>query len=415
MVWGKAGSTTKTSASQLLDVTVSSNENNMMLRHIISSGNTAVYYRFNSDTGSNYAYGWSENGGAKSNSASQSRILYDTGGDAGDKFDIGYICNLSSEEKLIIGFQINEDISGAGNAPVRGKGVFKWANTSDSITSINNFNTDQSGNYDTDSNMSVLGSDVTPIAAVPAVGANLQNGSRFEETDTRKMYNLSELTFDDNFSTDKGWVSSGVQAKIDSNGYLLYDEDSDGNPHKIYYDIGTTLSDTKWLWRFKITTNTFTMNTDPTPQIVYIRISDNTDHRGSSNNEDAIGFSYRTSDGNQKYIRTTYSDGAIFGTTSNFSTQIATGTHYVQITRDSSTQFTVKLYSDSSYSTLVESKSITIPSTITSLRYLKIDNIDSDGTSNGRLIFHIDDMELYSGVNNISDTDYDKYWEEIGA
>ena len=193
MVWGKAGSTTKTSASQLLDVTVSSNENNMMLRHIISSGNTAVYYRFNSDTGSNYAYGWSENGGAKSNSASQSRILYDTGGDAGDKFDIGYICNLSSEEKLIIGFQINEDISGAGNAPVRGKGVFKWANTSDSITSINNFNTDQSGNYDTDSNMSVLGSDVTPIAAVPAVGANLQNGSRYEETDTRKMYNLDSI------------------------------------------------------------------------------------------------------------------------------------------------------------------------------------------------------------------------------
>ena len=81
-------------------------------------------------------------------------------------------------------------------------------------------------------------------------------------------------------------------------------------------------------------------------------------------------------------------------------TNIATGTHYVQITRDSSTQFTVKLYSDSSYSTLVESKSITIPSTIINLRYLKIDNINSDGTSNGRLIFHIDDMELYNGVTS---------------
>jgi len=194
MVWGKAGSTTKTSASQFLDVTVSSNENNMMLRHIISSGNTAVYYRFNSDTGSNYAYGWSENGGAKSNSTSQSRILYDTGGDAGDKFDIGYICNLSSEEKLIIGFQINEDASGAGNAPVRGKGVFKWANTSDSITSINNFNTDQSGNYDTDSNMSVVGSDVTPTAAI-TFPTNVQVGSRAEITDTRKIYYRDDIDF----------------------------------------------------------------------------------------------------------------------------------------------------------------------------------------------------------------------------
>jgi len=193
MVWGKAGSTTKTSASKLLDVTVSSNENIMMLRHIISSGNTAVYYRFNSDTGSNYAYGWSENGGGKSNSSSQSRILYDTGGDAGDKFDIGYICNLSSEEKLIIGFQINEDASGAGNAPVRGKGVFKWVNT-DSITSINNFNTDQSGNYDTGSNVTALGSDVTPTAG-SSFPSNIQVGSRAEITDTRKIYYRDDIDF----------------------------------------------------------------------------------------------------------------------------------------------------------------------------------------------------------------------------
>ena len=204
-------------------------------------------------------------------------------------------------------------------------------------------------------------------------------------------------TFQDDFSSDKGWVSSDAQAKIDSSGYLLFDEDGDGSAHIVYYDIGRTLSDTKWLWRFKLTTHTFSMNSDPTPQMVHIRISDNTTQRDVAS-EDAIGMSFRTSDGNQKYIRTTYSDGAIFGTTSNFSTQIATGTHYVQITRDSSTEFTVKLYSDSLYSTLVESKSVTIPSTITDLRYLKIDNYDNDGTGNGRMIFHIDDMEVYSGV-----------------
>ena len=206
-------------------------------------------------------------------------------------------------------------------------------------------------------------------------------------------------TIEDDFSTDKGWVSSGAQAKIDSSGYLLFDDDSDGSAHKIYYDIGRTLDDTKWLWRFKLTTNTFSMNTDPTPQIVHMRISNKTDHRDSAT-EDAIGMSFRTSDGNQEYIRTTYSDGITFGTTGNFSTDMATGTHYVQITRDSSTQFTVKLYSDSSYSSLVESNSVTIPSTITGLRYLKIDNMTSDGTSNGRMIFHIDDMEVYSGVTS---------------
>ena len=206
-------------------------------------------------------------------------------------------------------------------------------------------------------------------------------------------------TFQDDFTTDEKWVSSDAQAKVDSSGYLLFDEDGDGLAHIVYSDIGRTLDDTKWLWRFKLTTVTFSMNSDPTPQMVHIRISDKTDQRDVAS-EDAIGMSFRTSDGNQKYIRTTYSDGATFGTTSNFTTQIATGTHYVQITRDSSTQFTVKLYSDSSYSTLVESKSITIPSTITGLRYLKIDNYDQDGTGNGRILLHIDDMEVYSGVTS---------------
>ena len=243
----------------------------------------------------------------------------------------------------------------------------------------------------------VIGSDDASTGGVNATVDNLKVYNNVT-TATPATWNM-QPTYQTDFSSSTGWVSSGAQAKIDSSGYLLFDDDSDGSAHKIYYDIGNTLSDTKWLWRFKLTTNTFSMNTDPTPQIVHMRISNKTDHRDSAT-EDAIGMSFRTSDGNQEYIRTTYSDGITFGTTGNFSTDMATGTHYVQITRDSSTQFTVKLYSDSSYSSLVESNSVTIPSTITDLRYLKIDNMTSDGTSNGRMIFHIDDMEVYSGVTS---------------
>ena len=191
MAWGKAGSTTTASAGDSFDVTVSSNETNMLLRHITSSGNTVIYNRFNSDSGSNYAYRWSENGVTDGTGISQSSVIYDTGGDAGDKFDVGYICNISSEEKLVIGFQINEDISGAGNAPVRGEAVWKWSNTSDSVTSVNTLNTAQSGDYETGSNISVLGSDITPTVGKPT---DVQAGSRYEETDTRKMYHYLPIS-----------------------------------------------------------------------------------------------------------------------------------------------------------------------------------------------------------------------------
>ena len=416
MVWGKNGTpNTLTTAGANMNVSdLGGSKFNVVLSHTKrASGNTySTWYFNNENSSSSYSSRQSENGGSDGTRTSANTVFYDMGGDDADKFSITYIFGISSAEKLAIGFGINAGSSaGASGVPERGEFVWKWADTSNTVDRIDNQSGE--GTYDTDSNLTVLGSDLTPADAIP-FPTNVQVGSRAEITDTRKMYILSVLTFDDDFSTDKGWVSSGAQAKIDSSGYLLFDDDSDGSAHKIYYDIGNILSDTKWLWRFKLTTNTFSMNTDPTPQIVHMRISNKTDHRDSAT-EDAIGMSFRTSDGNQEYIRTTYSDGITFGTTSNFSTDMATGTHYVQITRDSSTQFTVKLYSDSSYSSLVESNSVTIPSTITDLRYLKIDNMTSDGTSNGRMIFHIDDLEVYSGVNSISDTDYDTYWQEIGA
>jgi hypothetical protein len=236
--------------------------------------------------------------------------------------------------------------------------------------------------------------------------------------DSRRISGLStetnpSPTFEDDFSSyadqssaNTSWVSSDSQAQVDvGNDYLVFDEDGDGSPHIVYYDLGSALDDTAWVWRFKLTTNTFTMNTDPTPQIVHIRFSNNTGQRDTTT-EDGIGISFRTSDGNQQYIRSEYSDGAFFGTFSNFSTTISTGTRYVEITRTSSTNFRIKLYSDSSYSTLVETKNTTIPSTVTGLRYLKIDNYDNDGTGNGRILFYIDDIKIYDGVTTAPTSGY---------
>ena len=48
--------------------------------------------------------------------------------------------------------------------------------------------------YATDSNLSALGSDITPASAIP-FPTNVQVGSRAEITDTRKIYYRDDLDF----------------------------------------------------------------------------------------------------------------------------------------------------------------------------------------------------------------------------
>ena len=207
MAWGKAGSTTLSSAGDNITVSdMTASENNAIMLHKINSGNVNPLLTFNSDSGSNYAWRYSSNGGTDSTVTNGTKLEMAVTGITPTLFTIFYVNNISAEEKLVIGNTVEQNTAGAGTAPQRMEVVGKWTNTSSQITALN-FGNDATGDYAIDSNASVLGSDLTPAAAVPALGANVQAGSRYEETDTRKMYNLSALSFD--FSaTSTGAVSN---------------------------------------------------------------------------------------------------------------------------------------------------------------------------------------------------------------
>ena len=193
--WVEVGRTTLGSAGDSIDVTsLPDKQYYMILRFIISSGNTVVYNKLNDDGGTNYASRASENGGTDGTSTEDTSVIYDTGGDAGDKFDITYISNIAGKEKLALGQQNNEDASGAGNAPVRGEFAWKWSNTSDPIDQIETLNTGQSGNYDTGSEVVVLGWDPDDTHTLDdnfweeLASQDIETGSQMTANFTAKKY-----------------------------------------------------------------------------------------------------------------------------------------------------------------------------------------------------------------------------------
>ena len=133
---------------------------NQYMCHMLGSGNIDSRLRLGNtsvDTGSNYADRVNNNGSSDTTQTSQDDIHVLNGAASGaDQFLVGYLINISAEEKLHIGFAIGRNTAGAGTAPQRMEITSKWVNTSNQFDNIQALNTD-TGDFATSSNLSALG------------------------------------------------------------------------------------------------------------------------------------------------------------------------------------------------------------------------------------------------------------------
>ena len=204
MAWGKAGSDTLTGTGDLMTITdLPANLSNFFISHTLASGQTEPLITFNNDTGSNYAYRYSSDGGSDSTQTSGSNVFTHTASNTTDNSWLMYCINISAEEKLFLMWSMGANTAGAGNAPTRREYAGKWVNTSAQITEIDATN-GGTGDFLTDSNITALGSDITPASAIP-FPENVELGSRAEITDTRKIY----YRMNSDYVTDK-WFELGT-------------------------------------------------------------------------------------------------------------------------------------------------------------------------------------------------------------
>lgn len=131
----------------------------MILNSEIASGSITGRYSFNNIGGTSYAFRVSNNGAADSTATS---LAGNTQGSntTTQQFTVGYVANLSAEEKLHQWHWMQQNTAGAANVPGRSERVGKFANTAAAINRVDNTNVD-TGDFATDSEMVILGWDPT--------------------------------------------------------------------------------------------------------------------------------------------------------------------------------------------------------------------------------------------------------------
>ena len=182
MAWSKSSSVTGDASSTTLTtgtIEAGTFVQSMLYTDTFVSGKML----FNSDSGSNYARRYSDNGAGDTTNTGMDKLafLYDL---APALINM-YIVNISEEEKLVIGWTCEAGTAGAGTAPNRMEHVFKWANTSAQITDYTV--SKNAPSITTSTNLTVLGSDMTPAVAS---SATISDGAIFYETDNNKSYVL---------------------------------------------------------------------------------------------------------------------------------------------------------------------------------------------------------------------------------
>ena len=161
MAWAKNGTPdTLGSAGDTLQITdLTAYKFNLFMFHEIEStaNNANERLTFNNNSNTVYAERKSSSGAADATNTSQAYA--NLGANSHDEFGICHTVSISGEEKLAIYFGVGRQTAGAANAPERVEQVFKFVPSPDAdITRIDINNTD-TGDYDTGSNLSALGTD----------------------------------------------------------------------------------------------------------------------------------------------------------------------------------------------------------------------------------------------------------------
>ena len=193
MAWGKAGSTTLSTGGDDVDITcLSESKTRMIMSHMLNCGAGQNKVTFNNTGSGKYASRNEYNDCADSLHTCQNFVPHWDGNcnASNDQFIVSFLVDVCGEEKLGMYLGMDRGTAGAGNTIRSRNMAYKFVDTP-KITRFD-LNNQGSGDYGADSNLSILGCDLTPAAAQDP---KINDGAIFYETDTNKEYVLYNGTW----------------------------------------------------------------------------------------------------------------------------------------------------------------------------------------------------------------------------
>lgn len=249
----------------------------------------------------------------------------------------------------------------------------------------------------TDMNGVTLYSEITDNSA--AVAANTANIATNTAAIAAIEAGICSVTFQDDFASDNFTDGGGGDVSVVPPN-LVYNAGTSTSDSRSYYDLGVSVSETKWTLRWKQTSTT--VATSGSSCHVGMGISStNTTWDDSQNGLCFVRGSGTSAADNQYYLnRCTAGNYVDNGTPNKAGFTASAGdvtaqVYYVQLMRTSASNIVASIYSDE-FITLVESQSFTNLSGVTGLRYLACKSRSQNINTNSGTI---DDVKFYNGCN----------------
>ena len=187
---------------------------------------------------------------------------------------------------------------------------------------------------------------------------------------------VQPIDFTDAYTTNSGWTQTGTAVTVDSfrADKVGFNMSTDVNDF-VVKSLGVTASDTLWFLYITHKPDAASVNGS---RYSLVHLTAGTGNAISAS-QDAIGIYVfqSTSTGGHTYYYISYKDGAGAWTedvASVYDIGSSVTAKYITLTRDSATAVTMKIYSDSGRTTLLTTKTSTIPSTVGGLTHIQHGN-----------------------------------------
>jgi len=172
--------------------------------------------------------------------------------------------------------------------------------------------------------------------------------------------------------------------------------------HAIYHDLlGSAISSSAWVCRFKLDTTAFTRSTSSGQEHAFsIGLCAGT--ATWSTTEDWIGLNYFGSNGELGYYGAWGNGASHYGTGTKVDSTVdpAVHTRWIEIARTGTGAATIKIFDNDSYSTGQLGITVNlVPSSVSNLRYFKI-TTQITGSVTGNIVATLDDFMFFNGVTS---------------